>query len=439
MVYTIPLMGSRSAINKIADFPSPCSIHSLPNNHFLMTTFSTNRRNALKKGLLTLGSLAALPQLSEAASRSINDGAFADAPLSLDPELRIFRSPMVREHFLETTRERPKITTKLSSNENPYGPPMSAQEAVAESVKRGNRYAWQEMADLIDKIAKKEGVTPEHIMMGPGSSDLLEKTALVLFMNGGNIVSADPCYMSLINVAKSVGASWKAVPCKADWSHDLKAMEAAIDKDTKLVYICNPNNPTGSITAGDELLDFCSRVSEKVPVFVDEAYIELAVGANTKSMNTLLAKNKNVIIARTFSKIMGMAGIRVGYMAAQPEFLKQVQKITRGGMGVSYTSIFAASASMDDSSFQDMTRTKNHEAKNYLLASLDKMGYKYLPSYTNFVIFPINIPGRDFLAKMVAKEIGVKAYDIQDKPWCRVSIGTMDEMKLFVSALQEIS
>ena len=404
-----------------------------------MKNFSANRRDALKKGLLTLGSLAALPQLSEAASHQINNGAFADAPLSLDPELRIFRSPMVREHYLDEAAPRPKITTKLSSNENPYGPPTSAQEAVADSVKGANRYARQEMTDLVEKIAKKEGVTPEHIMMGPGSSDLLEKTALVLFMNGGNIVSADPCYMSLINVAKSVGATWKAVPCKDDWSHNLKAMEAAIDKDTKLVYICNPNNPTGSLTSGKELLDFCSRVSEKVPIFVDEAYLELAVGANTESMNSLLAQNKNVIIARTFSKIMGMAGIRVGYIAAQPEFLKQIQKITRGGMGVSYTSIFAAKASMDDMAFQDTTRKLNQEAKQYLCANLDKMGYKYIPSYTNFVIFPINIPGKDLLAKMMAKGIAVKAYDIQDKPWCRVSLGTMDEMKLFVGALQEVS
>ncbi|WP_221392455.1 histidinol-phosphate transaminase [Dyadobacter sp. NIV53] len=400
---------------------------------------SLNRRSALKTGLLTLGGLAALPQLSKAASRIHNDGAFADAPLSLDTELRIFRSPMVREHYLDAALDKAKITVKISSNENPYGPPMSAQTAIAESAKRGNRYAWQEMNDLVGKIAKKEGVTPDHIMMGPGSSDLLEKVAIVEFMKGGNIVSADPCYMSLINVAKSVGATWKAVPCKADWSHDLKAMEAAIDKDTKLVYICNPNNPVGSITSGKELLDFCSRVSEKVPIFVDEAYLELAIGADTQSMVSLLGQNKNVIIARTFSKIMGMAGIRVGYLAAQPAYLDKIQKITRGGMGVSYTSIFAASASMDDMAFQDMSRAKNAETKAYLCGNLDKMGYKYIPSFTNFVIFPINIPGKEMLTKMSAKGIAVKAFDIQNKPWCRVSLGTMDEMKQFVGALQELS
>lgn len=390
-----------------------------------------DRRNLLKSGLMALGGMAIAPHLTA--------GAFENTPLSLDPENRIYRSPMVREHFLPADYKAPKIVAKLSSNENPYGPPMSAQKAVAESVKNGNRYAWKEMYDLIDKIAKKEGVTADHIMMGPGSSDLLEKVALVTFMKGGNIVSADPCYMSLVSVAKSVGATWKPVPCTADWSHDLKAMEAAIDKDTKLVYVCNPNNPTGAITKGQDLLDFCSRVSEKVPVFVDEAYIELAVGADTQSMVSLLAQKKNVIIARTFSKIMGMAGIRVGYIAAQPEFLAGINKITRGGMGISYTSIFAASASLDDKDFQGNTRKLNHEAKTYLYENLDKMGYKYIPSYTNFVLFPISIPGKELLSKMTAKGIAVRSFDVQNKPWCRVSIGTMDEMKAFVGALGALS
>ncbi|GGB89788.1 histidinol-phosphate aminotransferase [Dyadobacter sediminis] len=380
---------------------------------------------------MAIGGMTLAPHLSM--------GAFANAPLPLDPESRIYRSPMVREHFLPADFKAPKIIARLSSNENPYGPPMSAQKAVADSVKYGNRYAWKEMYDLVDKIAKKEGVPADHIMMGPGSSDLLEKVALVLFMNGGNVVSADPCYMSLIKVAESVGATWKAVPCTADWSHDLKAMEAAVDKDTKLVYVCNPNNPTGAITKGQDLLDFCSRVSEKVPVFVDEAYIELAVGADTQSMVSLLSQKKNVIVARTFSKIMGMAGIRVGYMAALPSFLEQINKITRGGMGISYTSIFAASASLDDKDFQGNTRKLNHEAKTYLYENLDKMGYKYIPSYTNFVLFPISMPGKELLTKMTAKGISIRSFDIQNKPWCRVSIGTMDEMKAFVGALGQLS
>jgi histidinol-phosphate aminotransferase len=185
------------------------------------------------------------------------------------------------------------------------------------------------------------------------------------------------------------------------------------------------------ITPGKELEDFCSRVSEKVPIFIDEAYIELAVGADTKSMVGLLQQNKNVIIARTFSKIMGMAGLRIGYIAAQTAFLDKIQDITRGGMGIAYTSIAAASAALDEK--------LNHEAKLYLYGNLDKMGYKYIPSYTNFVMFPISMNGKEYLKKMNEKGVMVRSFDIQDKTYCRVSIGTMDEMKMFVSALQDIS
>ena len=392
-----------------------------------------DRRNLLKSSLMTLGGMVIAPHLSM--------GAFPNTPVKIDSKNRLYYTPLMREHFVSNPPDVTKLKARLNANENPYGPPASAKQAVIDSVVLGNRYAWKELSDLVGKIVKKEGpgVTPNHIMMGPGSSDLLEKVAIVQFMNGGNIVSADPCYMSLVNVAKATGAKWKAVPTRSDWSHDLPAMEAAIDADTKLVYICNPNNPTGSITSGKELLDFCSRVSEKVPIFIDEAYLELAEGVGTQSMVSLLGQNKNVIIARTFSKIMGMAGLRVGYIAAQPAFLDKIQNITRGGMGISYTSVLAASASIEDMEFQATTKKLNSEVKAYLCTNLDKMNYKYIPSYTNFVIFPITMDGKDFLAKMYSKGIGIRTFDIQKKTWCRVSMGTMDEMKLFVKALEELS
>jgi histidinol-phosphate aminotransferase len=388
------------------------------------------RRKLLKSGLFTLGALSGLPQLSL--------GAFASQSVELDAKGNIIRSPMVREVLPGFRKDPPALLAKLNANENPYGPSDAAQKAVMESVVRGNRYAWKELFDLVEKIAQKEGVPANHIMMGPGSSDLLEKVALIAFMKGGNLVSADPTYMSLVNVSKAVGATWKAVPCKADWSHDLKAMEAAIDSNTKLVYICNPNNPTGAVTNGDELYDFCSRVSEKVPVFVDEAYMELA-GNATRSMVGLVAQKKNIIVARTFSKVMGLAGIRVGYMAAQPEFISKIDDITRGGMGIAYTSIFAANASMDDVAFQQMTIERNNKVKKYCCENLEKMGYQYIPSHTNFVLFPIAIPGKKFLESMTAKGVGVRAFEVKGKPWCRVSMGTMEEMELFVSTLKTMS
>ncbi len=388
-----------------------------------------NRRDLLKTGLLSMGSLTLAPYLRA--------GAFPETALPLDNAGRIYYSPMVREHFLD---EMPAFKTmiRIGSNENPYGPPVSAQNAVAKAVTGGNRYAWQEMFALINGIAEKEGVTRENIMMGPGSSDLLEKTALVLFAKGGNVVSADPTYMSLIRVAESAGATWKAIPCKPDWSHDLEAMEQAIDKDTKLVYVCNPNNPVGSVTDTAKLMDFCSRVSEKVPVFVDEAYLEFAQDA-TGSMVSLLNQNKNVIIARTFSKIMGMAGLRIGYIAALPSTLAEIQKITRGGMGISLTSIMGATAALADTEFQTLSATRNDEVKSYLYESLTALGYSYIPSYTNFVIFPIATEGKTFLSKMSEKGIAVRSFEIQNKPWCRVSMGTLDEIKQFVGALKDMA
>ena len=390
-----------------------------------------NRRNLLRKGLFTISGLGLAPHLIQ--------GAFASTPVQIDAQNRIIYSPFVKEHFIKESFNLAAIKAKLNANENPYGPPMTAQKAIINSVGGGNRYAWKEMSDLIEKICKKEGITPDHIMMGPGSSDLLEKVAIVLFMNGGNIVSADPTYMSLIKVAESVGATWKPVPCKSDWSHDLKAMEAAIDKDTKMVYICNPNNPTGSITAASELFDFCSRVSEKVPIFIDEAYLELAAGKGTESMVSLLSKKKNVIIARTFSKVMGMAGIRVGYIAALPSFIETIGKITRGGMGISLTSILGATAAIEDMEFQEMTIKLNAEVKEYTCGELEKMGYSYIPSFTNFILFPIKMDGKMMLKKMMDKGVGVRSFDIAGKTYCRVSLGTMEEMKLFTKSFAEIS
>ena len=395
-----------------------------------METGKLNRRNWLKTGLLTAGGITLFPHLG-----------ISEVPktyIPLDTKGNALYSPFFKEFIPKEFPEESKLLAKLNANENPYGPSPKAVEALKNVATKGNRYAWRELFDLIDKIAAEEGVSPKNIMMGPGSSDLLEKTGMVLFLNGGNVVSADPSYMSLMQVAQATGASWKPVPLKDDWSHDLKAMEEAIDSETKLVYICNPNNPTGSITDSTELLDFCSRVSEKVPVFVDEAYLAFLEDGTKQSMVSLINEGKDVIIARTFSKIHGIAGLRVGYIVAQESTLEKIQKITRGGMGISYSSIFAALASMDDKEFQQMSREKNAAAREYVYKSLTKLGYDYVPSHTSFVIFPIEMNGKLFLDKMLEKQVGVRAFEFMGKNWCRVSMGTMDEMKIFTAALTDV-
>ena len=388
---------------------------------------SINRRDALKRGVFSVGALSLFPAVG--FSNNIQ------AP-TLNAKGNIDHTILFKEHIIS---EEVKLRAKLNANENPYGPSPKALKALKAAASQGNRYGWKSLSELIELITAKEGVGADHIMMGPGSSDLLEKFGLVMFMNGGNIVSADPSYMSMMNVAKSVGAEWKGVKLKDDWSHDLKAMEAAIDDDTKLVYICNPNNPTGTITAYKELYDFCSRVSERVPIFIDEAYLEFIDGKEGISMVSLLNKGKNVIVARTFSKIHGMAGLRVGYAAALPETLQSIQKITRGGMGITITSIAAALASMKDKEFLSSSKAKNKEARDFTYEKLVSMGYKPVPSQTSFMIFPQNqLEGKEFLKRMAAQGVGVRSFQIYDKNWCRVSMGTMSEMQIFINALDQV-
>ncbi|MFT7281687.1 MAG: histidinol-phosphate aminotransferase [Cyclobacteriaceae bacterium] len=391
----------------------------------------TSRRQLIKSGLLTVGGLTIAPHLSFSESWR--------APVALSSDGNALYSPFFEEYISTAFPEVEKtLLAKLNANENPHGPSPMAVKAHEKGSIKGNRYAWRELFDLIDKIATKEGVAAENVMMGPGSSDLLEKFGMVLHMQGGNIVSADPAYMSMIRVAESVGASWKGVKLSDDWSHDLVAMEEAVDEDTKLVYICNPNNPTGSLTDASQLKEFCKRVSKKVPVFVDEAYLEFLPEKEQMSMVSLVSEGYNVIIARTFSKIHGMAGLRVGYAVALKETLEGIQKITRGGMGISYPSIMAALAAMDDVDFQTESRDRNTEAREYVTSHLTKRGYDYVPSVTSFVLFPIEMEGEPFLKKMLDQGVGVRSFKIYDKNWCRVSMGTMDEMKIFVNALDTV-
>lgn len=331
-----------------------------------------------------------------------------------------------------------EMKARLLANENPYGPSELAKQAVINSVAKGNRYGQGDSMKLIEMIAQKEGVSKECIMLAPGSSDLLEKAAIIYFLEGGNIVSADPAYMSLIKCAEAVKAEWKPVPLTNTWAHDLKAMEAAIDSKTQLVYICNPNNPTGTITDGKALWAFCSKVSSQVPVFVDEAYLELMEAKDKMSMVGLINEGKNVIVCRTFSKIYGMAGLRVGYIVAQPETIQKIEQITRGNMSMNVTAVEAAMAALKDDAFVEQCYTKNKECRTYLCTELSKMGINYLPSQTNFVLFPIAMQGQVYLTKMNELGIGVRSFEIAGKTYCRVSVGTMEEVKMFLSAFKEV-
>lgn len=332
----------------------------------------------------------------------------------------------------------PSVKARLLANENPYGPGPSSRKAIIDSVSQGNRYGHEDAAKLISLLAEKEGVTPDHIMIAPGSSDLLEKVAISRFIDGGKIISADPAYMSLIKTSQAMQAEWSAIPLTSTFAHDLPAMQSAIDDKTNLVYICNPNNPTGTITPGKDLWSFCSEASEKTLIFVDEAYLEFMDAKDKMSMVDLIKEGKNVMISRTFSKVYGMAGLRVGYVVAQPETLAPLKKIWRSNMGLNITALKGAIASLGDADFVKKSIEKNTMCREYVCAELDKLGFAYLPSQTSFVLFPIALNGKEFLNKMFAQGVGVRSFEVLGGTHCRVSMGTMEEMKLFVETLKTV-
>ncbi|MFC0654730.1 pyridoxal phosphate-dependent aminotransferase [Mongoliitalea lutea] len=379
-----------------------------------------SRRAWLRTSAFGLGGISALSSLPLHGSTNLTNSSYKSLVLEL-PFMENFKIPM---------------RARLLANENPFGPSPKAQKAIMESISQGNRYGHSDAQYLIEMIAEKEGVKPANIMLGPGSTDLLEKTAIALCRHGGNVISADPSYLSLVNTAKAVGANWKAVPLTADQSHDLTSIAQAIDSNTKLVYICNPNNPMGSVTDFEAVKTFCKANATKAPIFVDEAYLEFLDNPQEKSAVNLVAEGHDVIVARTFSKIHGMAGLRIGYMVATEERVKSVSDMVRSTMGLCITSLKGAIASFQDEGFIAECRALNKASREFTSEQIHQLGYQEIPSHTSFMIFPIRSKAETFSKTMVEQGVGIRMYAIDNKPWCRVSMGTMEEMNYFIEALK---
>jgi len=385
---------------------------------------SFSRRDWLKSSLLAASGFMAAPAIASIPQKNL-------VQYSPNSTLKEF---MPDFHLAET-----RLVAKLNANENPYGPSPKVIQAISNSVREGNRYGHGDANLLIQMIAEKEGVKPSNIMLGPGSTDLLEKIAITRFQNGGNIVSADPSYMSVMNTAQAMGGTWKPVTLAPDYSHDLEGMKSAIDSETKLIYVCNPNNPTGSITNANELKKFCNEVSSKVPVFVDEAYLEFLPNPESQTMVGLVAEGKDVIVARTFSKIHGMAGLRIGYIVATEERIESITSKVRSTMGLCLTSLKGAIASMNEKEFLSQCQSQNTECREFITSEVVKLGYDPIPSYTSFLIFPIHMEGKKFMNGMTQDGVGIRTYEMYDKPWCRVSMGTREELEVFLEIFKKVT
>lgn len=328
---------------------------------------------------------------------------------------------------------------RLNANENPYGPSEKAKQAIIQNLSESNRYPFQAQSELRKMLADKEGVDVEHIHIGAGSGEILCEAGVAFGLNEGEILSGFPTFTEMMDYAAVFNATWDKVNLNDKLEFDYEAMASRVNSKTKLVFVCNPNNPTGTLVDPAIVSPFCEEISKRTLVYSDEAYLELLEPEVQKKVSNidLVKKGKNVVVSRTFSKIYGLAGLRIGYIVAKPDLIKKISQYQMG-IPVSQHAIAAAKASLGDEAFMKLTRTKNTEARGHLESYLKKKGFSYGKSHTNFMFFPAPMDGKTILAKMQQKNILMRIWDYKDKEWCRVSIGTLDEMKQFTSVFDEV-
>jgi histidinol-phosphate aminotransferase len=253
----------------------------------------------------------------------------------------------------------------------------------------------------------------------------------------GHIVTADPSYRVWNNQASSFGLLFKRVPLNNEKKSDLSKMVETISNETRMIYFCNPNNPTGTYAEITQLKDHSLAAAEKTFVFIDEAYTEYAA---LPSLATLAIKNPNMVIAKTFSKVYGLAGARVGYAVAHPETIKSLVSYQPWpDAGVSVVSGVAAMASLDDQDFVKQCTENAKKAREMCYDCFKKLSLDYIPSSTNFILFNIDKIKGDFTGLMQAKNIYVQFREHFGGKWCRVSMGTIEEMQQFCNALKDIA
>ncbi|MCB0629223.1 MAG: histidinol-phosphate transaminase [Saprospiraceae bacterium] len=327
------------------------------------------------------------------------------------------------------------VMARLSSNENPYGPSARVREAITNAFDEACRYPFAYQQALKDGLAEKHGVPSSHILLTAGSTEGL-KVAGMVYGGGKEVIAAEPTFLSLLNYAESTGGHIHMVPVGKDLGHDLEAMEQRITNQTGLVFVCNPNNPTGTLIAADKMRDFCSTVSEKAMVFADEAYFDYITEPNYPSMVELVKKGKNVIVARTFSKVYGLAGIRIGYLIARPDIIMRLNQLTMAGASI--PAIFAAVEALKDKEFYEFSLEHNRKGKKIIYDVLEDLKLDYIPSHSNFVFFHTGREIGPFNAAMRQEGVIVGRPFPPFTDWCRISTGTVEETEKFATALRKV-
>jgi histidinol-phosphate aminotransferase len=326
---------------------------------------------------------------------------------------------------------------KLSANENPLGASPRAKEAILNALETIHRYPDGACTILRDALSDFYGLPPDHFAFGNGSDELIHLFGVAYLEPGDGLMMGQPSFVRYEASAQLNRATLQAIPLTPDFRHDLEAMANAITERTKLVYIANPNNPTGTIVSRAELERFLERAPDHVLVILDEAYFEYADHPDYPNGLDYVRAGRNVVVFRTFSKAYGLAGLRIGYAMGNPEFLDPIERV-REPFNVNTLAQVAAAAALRDQAHVAHTRALNREGLNLFSAACERLGLRYVPSYANFLLIEIGERCAQVHQQLLERGILTRTGEVFGMPtYLRVNTGTPEQNARFVEALTD--
>jgi histidinol-phosphate aminotransferase len=326
---------------------------------------------------------------------------------------------------------------KLASNENPLGPSPRAVAAMQEAAAHVGLYPDAACFALTQDLARHWGVAPENLILGNGSDEILHYAGLAFLEAGDEVLTGDPSFVRYESAAVLNNASYVAVPLR-DYRFDLAAMAERISARTKMVFIANPNNPTGTIVTARELERFWERVPERAVVVLDEAYFEYVESGDYPDGLKYVREGRNVIVLRTFSKIYALAGLRVGYGIGRPDLISYLHQVREPFNVISLAQV-AARASLEDPDQVQRSRDNNRAGRERFYAAFRELGLRWAPTEANFVFVDLGRDCRPVYEALLRRGVIVRTGDIFGLPThVRVTIGTPDENERFIRELQSI-
>lgn len=346
-------------------------------------------------------------------------------------------TPYIAGKLIEETKRQLglKEVIKLASNENPLGPSPKAVVAIKKNLSLLNRYPDSNGFYLKKRLARYYNLAPANIVLGNGSDELIDTIIKTFVEDDENIVTADTTFLEYTIIAKVLGRKVITAPLKY-FKYDLEAMKRKIDKKTKVVFIANPNNPTGTYVTKQELEDFLRDIPEGLILVMDEAYDAFVDVPDFP--DALKYISRNVVVLKTFSKAYGLAGLRIGVALAKDEFISLMER-SRQPFNTNSLAQAAATAALDDKKFLKKTRKVVLAGKNYLYDALSAMGIAYVPSVANFILLDVGKSGASVYKEML--KFGVIVRDMDQyglKNYIRVTVGTKKENERFIKILKKI-